>query len=300
MKFKLLLALLSILLVSCEGKKPPKVATPDPYEKYNITRSNTLIDCNRGKFNDGKLTKIIIHNKDERLQNINIRSCEIRGNIRMYGLGINGEALNVKLSSNNRDHTQKAQKAAPTNITISNVKIWEDGDIPIYISPGVTNVTIENSEFTGKSNSVAIYLDAESANNKITGNIFDISTRREVIAMDGSAHNLIEKNEFKKVSKGGIYLYRNCGEGGTARHQTPSDNKIIGNQFNLSNLQSESYAIWLSSRNGNRNYCTMDSRIKYGSGTNDLDFASHNLIQGNIFQGSNRTVMDNGVNNIIK
>jgi hypothetical protein len=118
--------------------------------------------------------------------------------------------------------------------------------------------------------------------------------------MDGSAHNLIEKNEFKKVSKGGIYLYRNCGEGGTARHQTPSDNKIIDNQFNLSNLQSESYAIWLSSRNGNRNYCGMDSRIKYGSGTNDLDFASHNLIQGNIFQGSNRTVMDNGVNNIIK
>src|SRR5690606_13104846 len=128
------------------------------------------------------------------------------------------------ISSIREGHTAREQKAAPTRILISNVEFEANGGIPLYLGPGTTHVTIENSKFTGICGSVAIYLDAESAHNIIRNNTFNIQTMREIIAVDGSANNRIEGNRFNLVSHGGIYLYRNCGEGGTVRHQTPHGN----------------------------------------------------------------------------
>jgi len=89
------------------------------------------------------------------------------------------------------------------------------------------------------TNSVAVYLDAESYRNTLQGNSFHADhgagSQREVLAVDGSSNNLIMSNHFSSLQYGGIYLYRNCGEGGTIRHSTPSNNSIINNVFYYDN-----------------------------------------------------------------
>jgi parallel beta-helix repeat protein len=150
-------------------------------------------------------------------------------------------------------------------------------------------------------------MDAESAYNTIRNNIFNVYGNftlpqfriREVIAVDGSAHNIISENTFKFSEGGGIYLYRNCGEGGTVRHQEPQFNIIEKNDFNLSDLHDNNYGIWLGSRNGNRTYCNADKGYNFGSSVNDGDFANNNTVKNNVFTGSSRTIRDDGKNNLI-
>jgi hypothetical protein len=123
------------------------------------------------------------------------------------------------------------------------------GRIPLYLGPGTTRLTMYDSTIKGRSDSVALYLDAESGFNIIRNNTFDItSASREIIAVDGSANNQLLANAIKKAPNGGIYLYRNCGEGGTVRHQSPQNNFIAGNTIN----NTGGYGIWLGSRNGGR------------------------------------------------
>jgi hypothetical protein len=143
-----------------------------------------------------------------------------------------------------------AQAAAPSNVLLSNLTIEGVQRVPLYLSPGVTRVTIENSKFIGNTVSTVIYLDAESAYNTIRNNTFNVEGSstfrvREVIAVDGSAHNQITDNTFEKAVGGGVYLYRNCGEGGTVRHQSPQYNVIEDNNFNLTGLNWGNYGIWL-------------------------------------------------------
>lgn len=89
-------------------------------------------------------------------------------------------------------HTARAQAAAPTAVTISGVEIEAVHPIPLYLAPGVTGVTVENSLFTGWSCSTVVYLDCESARNVLRGNTFSTRPSREVIAIDGSADNRTE------------------------------------------------------------------------------------------------------------
>ncbi len=154
-----------------------------------------------------------------------------------------------------------------------------------------------------------MYLDAESGYNVFRNNKFNAKSTREVIACDGSAYNLFEGNAFNIITKGGIYLYRNCGEKGTVRHQTPHHNTIRNNTFNLQNLVLESileiyyteknYGVWLGSRNGDRNYCGADADYNFGSGADDRDFADNNIVINNVFQNNARRwyVSDRGANN---
>lgn len=152
--------------------------------------------------------------------NITIRNCNINGFVRIYGLGENADGATMKASSRNPDHTAFAQASAPKNVRLDNVTFTAPDGIPLYVGPGVTNAALVNSRINGKSTSVAIYLDAESANNTISNNIFGITTeKREMIAIDGSANNRIAGNTFQHSENGGVFLYRNCGEGGVIRHQ---------------------------------------------------------------------------------
>ena len=299
MKLKYLLVLLPLLLItSCKQET-------EPYEVHKITKSNTRIDCKGKEFNNGKTTEIRVISD---IENITIKNCKLKGSIRVYGLGMNGEDEKVKESSHKEGHTERAQAAAPSNVLISNMKIEGVNRIPVYLAPGVTRVTVENSEFIGTTDSTVIYLDAESAYNTIYNNTFDVSGNftlrqfriREVIAVDGSAHNTISGNKFKTAVGGGVYLYRNCGEGGTVRHQSPQHNLIENNDFNLSGLHINNYGIWLGARNGNRLYCNADEGHKFGSSVNDRDFANNNIVKDNKFSGSDRTVKNDGENNVLK
>jgi parallel beta-helix repeat protein len=232
------------------------------------------------------------------LERITIRNGSIRGSIRIYGLGVNGEAAKVRESSHHEGHTARAQAAAPRAILLEDLKIEADHRIPLYLGPGVTGVTVRNCTFTGWSASTTVYLDAESGGNRIEGCTFDVRSGREVVAVDGSATNTIVGNRFFRVDYGGIYLYRNCGEGGTVRHQAPQGNVIEDNFFNMTDLRSGSYGVWLGSRQGRRSYCEDDVGYPFGSSIDNRDFADHNTVRGNVFQPpGDEVVRDEGADN---
>lgn len=222
-----------------------------------------------------------------RPENINIQNCKIHGRIRVMGFGRNGEAEEVLKSSLSKGHTERAQNAAPKNITIQNCEIISKVGVVIYFSPGVTYSSILDSKIKGSSGKgPGIYLDAESAFNTIARNFVAAESIREQIAIDGSANNLIQENYIYNLNKGGINIYRNCGEGGTIRHQEPSNNQIINNFFFYKNYTGDTPAIFIGSRNGNRNYCDEDEhegQYKFGSSIDNLDHAHDTLVKGNLF-----------------
>ena len=181
---------------------------------------------------------------------------------------------------------------------LEDLEIEADHRIPLYLGPGVTGVTIRNCTFTGWSASTTVYLDAESGGNRIENCTFDVRAGREVMALDGSATNTIVGNRFLRAGYGGIYLYRNCGEGGTVRHQTPQRNVIENNFFDLKDLRPGSYGIWLGSRQGRRSYCEDDAGYPFGSSVDNRDFADHNTLLGNVFRpATDRGIRDDGVGN---
>jgi hypothetical protein len=196
----------------------------------------------------------------------------------------NGEDSNLTDSSRHPGHTERVQAAAPSYIRFENIQAQLTGGIGFYFAPGVTHSEILDSQLTGSSVSTAIYLDAESADNRIANNRIEVeTTKREQIAIDGSAYNQIMGNQFNSLRNGGIYLYRNCGEGGNTRHQTPSHNLIANNVFQRDPKVADEPAIWLAARNGNRPYCDQDRGVPYGSGISDLDYATDNIIENNTF-----------------
>ena len=271
------------LLFACS--EIPKVS----YETIKLQRPIT-IDCEGGAYNKGKVTELQIL-----ADNVTIKRCKINGSIRTIGLGHNGEAPGVKASSTTPGHTARAQAAAPKGTVLYAVTITGQGRIPLYLGPGTTRLTMYDSTIKGRSDSVALYLDAESGINIIRNNTFDItSASREIIALDGSANNQLLANAIKKAPNGGIYLYRNCGEGGTVRHQSPQNNFIVGNTID----NTGGYGIWLGSRNGGRLYCMDDAGFPFGSSKDDRDFADNNTVRDNTFTGSAHTIKNDGKNKI--
>jgi parallel beta-helix repeat protein len=219
----------------------------------------------------------------ERPSDVAIRNCTIAGPVRIWGMAINGQGEVLKLSSRALGHTERAQAAAPTGIAIERSTLQSGGAIPLYVGPGVTGVALRDSRILGRSVSVGVYLDAESAGNTITGNTFEIEAGREVIAVDGSARNRITDNTFRINWRGGIYLYRNCGEGGTIRHQTPSFNTITGNRFTYG-LPLHLPAISVGSREGWRLYCGEDAGYPFGSSADNGDHATDNVVENNVVE----------------
>ncbi len=272
-----------------------------------IDCGGAVLDGSRGTLNFGKPTIRIRSTKAKDggwsvPHGVTIRNCTVKGAIRLQGLGSNGQAEQVRLSSLKPGHTTRAQQAAPNGITISSVNFVADGNIPLYAGPGVTSMAVTGSRFTGESLGTAIYLDAESALNVISGNRFEMTTKsRELIAVDGSAENLISRNLFTDAVNGGIFLYRNCGEGGTIRHQPPQRNEITGNTFSYpKGSRDVEPAIWLSSRNGARLYCLTAPSAPFGSGLSSKDFADNNTVTDNTLKGGALSLIrDDGGKNTI-
>jgi hypothetical protein len=227
----------------------------------------------------------------DRPEDVTIRNCRIYGSMRVYGMGKNGEGPDVRESSRRAGHVARVRNAAPRRITIDNMTLWAFSRTPLYIAPGVTYVTVTNSELTGTSVSVALYLDTESARNVIRNNYFHVTNRkdhafrtqrREELAIDNSSENEIMNNRFSTLEGGGIYLYRNCGEGGTIRHGTPSHNKIINNVFYYNQYDGDNPAIYVGSRsNESRDYCDDEDGYPWGSSADNRSFARYNVVMQN-------------------
>ncbi|MDB5510593.1 MAG: Right-handed parallel beta-helix repeat-containing protein [Enterovirga sp.] len=217
----------------------------------------------------------------ERPSDIAIRNCTVMGPIRIWGMGMNGQGEAVRLSSRSLGHTERAQAAAPTRIAIEASTLHASGGTPLYLGPGVTETALTGSRVTGRAVAIAVYLDAESGRNRIENNDFAIETGREVVAVDGSAGNRITANRFRIGWRGGIYLYRNCGEGGTIRHQTPSFNVIAGNRFTYS-FPLHLPAINVGAREGWNLYCGDDAGYPFGSSADNGDHATDNRVENNV------------------
>ena len=67
------------------------------------------------------------------------------------------------------------------------------------------------------------------------------------------------------------------------RHQTPRENRIENNTFNLSGLRTASYGISLGSRQGRRTYCEADAGYNFGSSADKRDLADDNVVTDNVF-----------------
>lgn len=221
-------------------------------------------------------------------QNITIKDCEIKGSIRLIGMGSDAQDIDVKASSLTTNHTERSNHAAPHHIKLINLDIEAISRPPVYFSPGVNHVELKQSNLHGASDSVAVYLDAESNYNEILDNTVEVDTAYQLMSLDGSAHNKIENNYFILNDNGGIYLYRNCGEAGTVRHQEPSFNRIKANYFTYSNISennSNNPAIYISANNGQQSYCADDdeAQLNNTSSTDDNDNAASNTIKYNQF-----------------
>jgi hypothetical protein len=212
---------------------------------------------------------------------VTVKNCKIIGSVRA------GRAITDDLrdSSYAPGYTTRMRRIAPTRITFDNLTITARAHTPVFIGAGVTYTKLIRSELKGEAESVAVYLEAESSRNLIEGNYIHTVTPREVLAVDASDGNEIIDNRFSALSRGGIYLYRNCGEHGVVRYTTPSYNTIVNNVFYYNKynpgLGSEKPSVYMGSRNGNRDYCGKDSGHPAGSGASDLDYAQHNVVMQN-------------------
>ncbi|MGB5136481.1 MAG: right-handed parallel beta-helix repeat-containing protein [Prochlorococcaceae cyanobacterium] len=283
------------------GACQPSLPTKPEQKEVKISRD---LDCGGKPFQEGREVHLLV--KDD---GIRISNCRITGTIRVLGLTRNGNGAANRESSYRPGHTQRAQDAASRGVIIEGNTIISTYTIPIYAGPGVTDLTIRGNTFQGKGKSVVVYLDAESARNTIEGNTFAFrSLVREVVAVDGSAQNRIADNDFQRIDRGGIYLYRNCGEAGAVRHQPPRENIIEGNRFATGTLLPlithrvpyRPAAIVLGSRNGSASYCDDDKGYSFGSSADDRDQADFNIVRANIFTGSGRQVVDNGKQNAVQ
>lgn len=212
---------------------------------------------------------------------VRIRNCAIHGSVRIWGMGADGVYDDLRASSRTAEHVAVAQAAAPRHVTLEDVDILGTGSIPLYVGPGATHVSLSRSRLGGRSEAVAIYLDAESADNRIEGNTIAVATAREALAVDGSARNRIIGNRFGLSGRGGVFLYRNCGERGVIRHQTPSHNQITDNVFSGA-ARLRPRLVVVGAREGGRRYCGDDRGYPWGSSVDDRDHAAGNVVARNV------------------
>jgi len=260
--------------------------------------SGITIDCNGAKIDGGPgmyhygHTMLDIHSKPpaepvydtwtDRPTNVTIRDCHIIGGVRIYGMGFNANQANVVQASYLPDYVTQVRDSAPTGITLDTVHITGDPYTPLYVGPGVSHLTVVDSIIDGKANHAGVYLEAETINNVFKRDkIWVDTTGAPQINVDGSSSNRFIDNTFGALRNGGIYLYRNCGQAGTIRHSTPSNNLIINNTFLYDQYTGSNPAVFVGSRNGTAGYCDQDSRGFVGSAIDDRSYARFNVVMGN-------------------
>lgn len=222
---------------------------------------------------------------------VTIRGCTIKGNVRIWGWTNSGNDEAARPASGNPGFTELARNLAPRNILLDRLTLVADGDMALYVAMGVTGVTLSNSTLRGAAATHAIYLDHESGFHVLENNTFSLKTGPpatskssiELIAVDGSSDNLIIGNRFNHLAAGGIYLYRNCGERGTTRHNMPQRNHIINNHFYYVGYRGGNPAVYFGSRNGSRPKCHEDDHHDIGSGKDGRDHARYNVVMQNQF-----------------
>lgn len=266
------------------------------HQEMVITASHTTVDC-RGAVLDGNNEKsfgIFINSKGKPMSDVTIRNCKVR-NYTHSGIRVTSDIAANKLSS---DHEENYRRT-PTRITLENVEVSGSGRVGIYFDDYVTHSTLKNSVVRDSYMS-GIYLEHSSRNNNIVNNQIINNGhesfgkgKREGLAVDSSAYNLIEGNRFESNGAGGVFLYKNCGEhfstGKSVIRWQHSDHNVIRNNTFIN----EPVGIWLASRQ-NRDLSGFDcgDKPRDGSGKYFADYADNNVVEGNRFVGKGTYLRD--------
>lgn len=253
--------------------------------ELSLATSGTHLDCQGSVFDGGgKLdTGLLIRAEGAPLSDIRVRRCVFRN------FSHNGVRIELRGPKTDRD---RAYRLAPQDIELDALTIDNSGAVGVYLNDYVTRVTLRNSTVQG-SGSTAVYLDLGTRDNRIVGNRFigngfdrDGKPRREAIAVDSSADNVIQDNLFSRNARGAVFLYKNCGEKASTgksptRWQHSDRNRIVGNTFD-----GEKIGVWVASRQS-----TDLSRWDCGDAAMDPgrryyeDFADDNEVSDNRFCG---------------
>ncbi|MFD3248669.1 right-handed parallel beta-helix repeat-containing protein [Rahnella aquatilis] len=315
-----LAVLLPLFLSACAGAVPsmhshdcelPEVrgnTTLSPHCVYKeaviITSSNTTLDC-RGAVLEGDNERpfgILINSKGKPLSDVTVRNCKVL-NFTHSGIRITSDIAANKLSPNH----EKNYRRTPTRITLENVEVTGSGRVGIYFDDYVTHSTLSHSVVRDSYMS-GIYLEHSSRNNKVVDNqIIDNGHerfgkgKREGLAVDSSAYNLIEGNRFESNGAGGVFLYKNCGEhfstGKSVIRWQHSDYNVIRNNT----FVNEPVGIWLASRQ-NRDLSGFDCGDKPRDRSLKFfaDYADNNLVEDNQFLTTSKRIRDDGQGNYVQ
>lgn len=280
--------------LTCSVRLKPGESIPRQLLLEGAAASGATIDCSGGTIGyippkgTGTVRALLIRSvrrgsasdlRWSRPADIRIRNCTLIGGLFTRGVDPGPRYEEEARLSRRADWTEVAQRAGPTRISVVDSRIHARGVIPVYLGPGTTAFTLARTRIRGKA-SLAIYMDQESARNRIENNEIDLaSTRRELIAVDGSAHNIIRANRLVLRTGDGVWLYRNCGERGVIRHQTPSYNRITGNIF-VHPAGTRHKPIVENGRT-RRKYCSLDDGYPFGSSVDDRDGGHDNILSDN-------------------
>lgn len=209
--------------------------------RFEIVASGVTLDCDyatldtREKADKRYVVRSIGHG------NTQVRNCNIRGpgiQIRSEYDPVDDVANNV-IEGNTIDgliEPRSPYDPNPRPPIEGSVRIDGRGtNTGVGVFLRTTNTRILNN--TIKNCESGVYLEWGSHHNELHGNIFiDNGEVHAQLSVDSSYSNVISDNTFKStvagMSRGGIDLYRNCGEHGSRlRPNESSSNSIFGNTF---------------------------------------------------------------------
>ncbi|MDR6714700.1 parallel beta-helix repeat protein [Pseudomonas hunanensis] len=255
------------------------------YKGYiKIDKSNTRLDCNGATLIGNVGDKYGILVKGRGLNNITVSNCNLEGYDKAAVMIMSG----LKSDELSRDYL-KSYKLAPHDVLLQHLNIKGSRGNGVHFNGYVNNSTLQDSKISG-SRGVAVYLGGSTQSITLEGNTFSSNggvaekKKREALAIDSSAKNIVKNNKFISNAAGGIFLYKNCGEhsdrpGATARWQSSNDNLITQNIF-----IGERVGIWVASRQSRDLSGWKCGDPSVGEGNKFYrDYANNNTITRNIF-----------------
>ena len=228
--------------------------------RFVLDSSHSSLDCQGARLStmiddESNASAITIKPKiDAAIEDVAVANCHVDG----YG-----HALHIRQYSNpNQRYARNftdpsANRAlAPHDIQITNVSSINSRNSGMFVGDHVHAVTFDRIRVQN-AGTVGLYLEFGSRDNVIVNSVFigngfrTFKPNREAIALDSSANNRIEHNQFIHNGAGSILLYRNCFEHANdpvrsnhfKRTESSRDNIIRSNTFT-----DEPVGVWVASR----------------------------------------------------
>ncbi len=220
-------------------------------KRFVIKTSDAHLDCDGAQIapKDPDDEGVLIRGQ---IDNVRVENCYVDG-----GRGVGIKPPDRKEGESNDDY----RKRSPTRIVVSNMHVTKSSNVGVYIHHHVTGATVQNC-IIEENWKPGMYLGAESARNTIRNNLIRKNGfrsesggytigwyRREGIAVDASAGNVIEGNQIEDNAFGGVLLYKNCWEyaaekpSSKQRIQHSHSNIIRGNTF-----ADQEFGVWVAAR----------------------------------------------------